>query len=59
MIPPAPLTDDWLYWDPVAVASYPHSTEDAEPQQLDLFHARDRSTQSPRRSPAEGEAGTA
>ena len=43
MTPPAPLTDDWLYWDPEAVASYPHSRErdpgdrDTEPEQLDLF----------------------
>ena len=39
MMPPAPLADDWLYWDPESVASYPHSREndDSEPEQLDLF----------------------
>ena len=39
MMPPGPLADDWLYWDPESVASYPHSREsdDSEPEQLDLF----------------------
>lgn len=43
MMPPGPLADDWLYWDPEAVASYPHSRDhdlgdlDVEPEQLDLF----------------------
>ena len=43
MMPPAPLADDWLYWDPESVATYPHSVEgsvddaDIEPEQLDLF----------------------
>lgn len=48
MMPPGPLADDWLYWDPGAVGSYPHSREgpfpngspddsDGEPEQLDLF----------------------
>lgn len=46
MIPPAPLADDWLYWDPYAIAAYPHSVDprdgpDAErdPEQLELFDA--------------------
>lgn len=55
MMPPGPLADDWLYWDPESVASYPHSREghfldghfrdgigddpDTEPEQLDLFEA--------------------
>jgi hypothetical protein len=43
MMPPGPLADDWLYWDPEAVTSYPHSRDgdgedsDREPEQLDLF----------------------
>ena len=43
MMPPGPLADDWLYWDPGAVGSYPHSRDggsddpDTEPEQLDLF----------------------
>ena len=52
MMPPGPLADDWLYWDPESVASYPHSREghfldgigddpdtEPEPEQLDLFEA--------------------
>lgn len=47
MMPRAPLADDWLYWDPAAIASYPHSRDsnggdpDADPEQLDLFEAGD------------------
>lgn len=57
MIPPAPLADDWLYWDPVAVTSYPHSMEDAEPEQLDLFDARGRWISPPPDPAAGGRAG--
>jgi hypothetical protein len=43
MMPPAPLTDDWLYWDPETILGYPHShqprAEPREPEQLDLFDA--------------------
>ena len=38
MTPRAPLSDDWLYWDPVAIPSYPHSRDYDErvapPEQL-------------------------
>ena len=41
MMPRGPLADDWLYWDPVAIPSYPHSRDYDErvaaPEQLDLF----------------------
>ncbi len=51
MTPPAPLTDDWLYWDPAEVASFPHSREPLvwtpPPVQLDLFQAAARSAGSP------------
>lgn len=44
MTPPAPLTDDWLYWDPESVQTYPHSqrlwTGPREPEQLELFGLR-------------------
>ena len=44
MTPPAPLTDDWLFWDPENIHAYPHSyepwTAPREPEQLNLFEAR-------------------
>lgn len=44
MTPPAPLTDDWLYWDPETISAYPNSHEPwtglHEPEQLDLFDER-------------------
>ena len=46
MTPPPMLADDWLYWDPCAIDSYPHSPEapDEPPEQLELFEpaAKDR-----------------
>ena len=43
MTPPAPLGDDWLYWDPHAMEAYPHSVdaceEDRGAEQLELFES--------------------
>jgi len=51
MMPRGPLADDWLFWDPETIFTYPHSdesrdapsefqdvaTDTGEPRQLDLF----------------------
>jgi len=43
MIPPAALADDWLFWDPHAIETYPHSIDAAgegaheDAEQLELF----------------------
>ncbi|MDX1434094.1 MAG: hypothetical protein R3286_16750 [Gammaproteobacteria bacterium] len=41
MTPPGPLGDDWLYWDPLALESYPHSidtpAEERDEAELDAF----------------------
>jgi hypothetical protein len=41
MMPRGPLADDWLYWDPLAMHTYPHSCSPRaiarEPEQLELF----------------------
>jgi hypothetical protein len=41
MMSPVPLADDWLYWDPLAMHTYPHSRAPRalarKPEQLELF----------------------
>lgn len=61
MTPPVPLGDDWLYWDPQAVASYPHSSEPVPaprpPEQLELWDAATDAALAPP-SPRGGGVGT-
>ena len=44
MMPRGPLADDWLYWDPLAIHTYPHSPihrgVSRAPEQLELFASR-------------------